>query len=130
MGSSASDSFDRPSFLTEMEWLLLLTAQAGPLRTVYGGGPTNRQINAGATVLLSSSATSMKRPLFVQVQVVPGAPPPAGIFMRSPGGATSGVLHDFAVERLFRQILMPGDQLFFLDVGGVPTNLLVFEVIV
>lgn len=127
MASSSADAFPRPAQLSEIEWRLHLTAVAGPFREAHGDGPRQVTAPTGAAVRVALNR-SADQPVLVTVRL--GGAGFVAFFGRSPGvNASNGILHSFAVDPVFRAILMPSDELYLFQ-AGAPTPILVREVIV
>lgn len=127
MGASSGDGFPRPAAITQVEWRLLLTAMAGPLRSVFGEGPRVIPI-ATMVPIMATQNTGRDQPVLVVVQVVA---PSLVVFGRSQGVTLeNGVRHVFPADgSSFLQVLMPSERLFAIAIGA-PGALLVSTTVV
>lgn len=125
MASSTEGAFPKPEAITSAEWRLILTADAGPFRFIYGEGPANVAGATGVPVMVADNR-GKEQPMFVTVQV---AVPAIVVFGRANNPTIlNGFQHNFAVDLTFSQILLPGDRLF-ATVLGAATTLIVHSVV-
>lgn len=128
MATSSADGLPKPVAITEAEWRLILTADAGPFRIVYGEGPKTFAAPTGVAVMVADNS-GRDQPAMVAVQV---AAPSLVVFGRSSNVslANGGFQHVFPTDgSTFFQILMPNERLFANAIGA-PINYFVYMTIV
>jgi hypothetical protein len=126
VASSTEGAFPRPVAITEAEWRSLLTAVVGPLRAIYGEGPQNVPVATGVVGRIAEN-TDKLQPVLVTVQV---SIPIIVAFGRAQGVTLlNGLQHNFMVDLTFRQVLLPGDQLYALSFG-VDTTFIVYKTLI
>ena len=111
-GSSLDSLSKQPANITRLEWELYLLGTVGPLRGVYGDGPRQTGIAAGAAELVARNSARDKGMLVI-VQINPGSPAVPVFFGRATGTAPgNGLAHPFAAVPTFTQVLYPSDELY------------------